>query len=353
MLRVHQRFCASVVLGSAMLCGFGLPAMAGSYHVDGTIGEFRNGVYQHLYIDYSKDLGVQAGGQVNYDPFSGVHAQADSIAESYGVHSHTYSQLIIPVVGGSYEVDMTVSGPFGGTVSTSINLNLSGGSLVGSGADPGSLGYANTNLAVWVFVNGTVVGSGFRYDRADTRFGPTTSSNGMLSSWGSANPGIVTPNFNVQSGVPFEVKVQLSTDADTIISSAVGSGGTAEANADYSHTFSFAQSGAVFNLPSGYTANSTDAHIVGNQVAVVPGDFSRDGTVNAADYVAWRKGLGTAYTQDDYTTWRAHFGQTSGGSGAGRSSQVVVPEPSTLALSVLAATYLISGTMTAPDRRRI
>ena len=26
----------------------------------------------------------------------------------------------------------------------------------------------------------------------------------------------------------------------------------------------------------------------------------------------WRKGLGTTYTQNDYDTWRAHFGQTTG-----------------------------------------
>ena len=42
------------------------------------------------------------------------------------------------------------------------------------------------------------------------------------------------------------------------------------------------------------------------------GDFNEDGVVDAADYVVWRKGLGTTYTQKDYDTWRAHFGQTAG-----------------------------------------
>ena len=40
------------------------------------------------------------------------------------------------------------------------------------------------------------------------------------------------------------------------------------------------------------------------------GDYNRDGTVDAADYVVWRSGLGTTYTQADYDVWRANFGQT-------------------------------------------
>ena len=43
---------------------------------------------------------------------------------------------------------------------------------------------------------------------------------------------------------------------------------------------------------------------VSNKVATVPGDFNFDGTVDAADYVVWRNGLGTAYTQNDYGVWR-------------------------------------------------
>ena len=45
--------------------------------------------------------------------------------------------------------------------------------------------------------------------------------------------------------------------------------------------------------------------------AVDAGDFNQDGTVDAADYVVWRKDLGGIYTQNDYNIWRAHFGQTS------------------------------------------
>ena len=70
-----------------------------------------------------------------------------------------------------------------------------------------------------------------------------------------------------------------------------------------------------------------------------PGDYNRDGYVDAADFVFWRDqngkgavpGTGADGTGDgqvdmhDYDVWRAHFAKTSG-SGAG----VAVPEPSTL-----------------------
>jgi pimeloyl-ACP methyl ester carboxylesterase len=73
----------------------------------------------------------------------------------------------------------------------------------------------------------------------------------------------------------------------------------------------------------------------------VPGDFSGDGVVDAADYVVWRKGLGMDYTQNDYDVWRSNFGQTAGSGATLPSAEplsVHVPEPSTalvLAIGVL------------------
>ncbi|TWT36424.1 Endo-1,4-beta-xylanase Z precursor [Posidoniimonas corsicana] len=42
--------------------------------------------------------------------------------------------------------------------------------------------------------------------------------------------------------------------------------------------------------------------------AVLPGDFNRDGVVDAADYTVWRDGLGSLYSQPDYLTWRGNYG---------------------------------------------
>jgi hypothetical protein len=69
----------------------------------------------------------------------------------------------------------------------------------------------------------------------------------------------------------------------------------------------------------------------------IPGDFNADGTVDAADYIVWRKGLDTDYTQADYDQWRANFGQTAGASTsaliAAGGSHPAVPEPSTVILA--------------------
>jgi probable HAF family extracellular repeat protein len=73
----------------------------------------------------------------------------------------------------------------------------------------------------------------------------------------------------------------------------------------------------------------------------LPGDFNHDGTVDAADYVVWRK---TGGPPADYNTWRTHFGRTLAG-GAGSSSHFplppsaldsAVPEPTSLATLLLA-----------------
>jgi hypothetical protein len=84
----------------------------------------------------------------------------------------------------------------------------------------------------------------------------------------------------------------------------------------------------------------------------VPGDFNLDGFVDAADYVVWRKMLGTGgatYTQgdadldsdvdgNDLAVWRSQFGfirqPLMAGAGSG-SASTPVPEPASLLLAAL------------------
>jgi hypothetical protein len=82
--------------------------------------------------------------------------------------------------------------------------------------------------------------------------------------------------------------------------------------------------------------------------AALIGDYNQNGTVDAADYILWRKYNNTAITLPndstpgtspaDYAVWRAHFGQTVG-SGAGASANAAVPEPAPVVL-------LIAGLLT-------
>ena len=92
-------------------------------------------------------------------------------------------------------------------------------------------------------------------------------------------------------------------------------------------------------------ADGTDGVAIWTPPAGVPGDYNNNGTVDAADYVLWRKGGPLANEVDtpgtlnaaDYTAWRTRFGNSGSGSGAGTSAHAAVPEPSTLVLMILAA----------------
>jgi hypothetical protein len=73
----------------------------------------------------------------------------------------------------------------------------------------------------------------------------------------------------------------------------------------------------------------------------VPGDYNGNGVVDAADYIVWRKHLGTMFQlpnevmntspgnvdQDDYTAWRERFGNTSGAGALVNINTSAVPEP--------------------------
>jgi hypothetical protein len=79
----------------------------------------------------------------------------------------------------------------------------------------------------------------------------------------------------------------------------------------------------------------------------VNGDFNLDGTVDASDYIVWRKGFGTIYSQNDYNVWRSNFGSSLGpGSGSAIPSadplSAAVPEPPSCALVVLGAGILLA-----------
>jgi hypothetical protein len=81
-----------------------------------------------------------------------------------------------------------------------------------------------------------------------------------------------------------------------------------------------------------------------------PGDYNHDLTVDAADYVVWRKQLGsmgTGLTADgngdsvvnqlDYDVWKVNFGAMSPGAAATAAPLGAVPEPSVLQLVIVGA----------------
>jgi hypothetical protein len=83
------------------------------------------------------------------------------------------------------------------------------------------------------------------------------------------------------------------------------------------------------------------------------GDFNNDGAVDAGDYVVWRKGLGTTYTQAAFNVWRGNFGATFGSGSALTLAEPLspaVPEPSTLALVAVGVFGLVTSRRTRTRR---
>jgi hypothetical protein len=81
-----------------------------------------------------------------------------------------------------------------------------------------------------------------------------------------------------------------------------------------------------------------------------PGDYNGNGTVDAGDYITWRKGLGTTYDQNHYIVWRAHFGQMTG-SGTGTCADVAVPEPASGLWMVFVVLSVVHSRLHAPCRK--
>jgi hypothetical protein len=77
------------------------------------------------------------------------------------------------------------------------------------------------------------------------------------------------------------------------------------------------------------------------------GDYNDNGKVDAADYVVWRKGLGSIYAQSDYDVWRAHFGQTDGSAASQLSA---VPEPITLMMLIVGLLPMVVNRAAVPER---
>jgi hypothetical protein len=96
---------------------------------------------------------------------------------------------------------------------------------------------------------------------------------------------------------------------------------------------------ATTSLPA--LATGLDWNVVYSNFAVLlqviaaglPGDYNQNGTVDAADYVVWRK---TDGSQAGYDVWRTNFGRTAG---SGSSLAAAVPEPQSLLLLLVAVPF--------------
>ncbi len=112
-------------------------------------------------------------------------------------------------------------------------------------------------------------------------------------------------------------------------------------------------------LTGGLTWNTSQLYtsgVLSVLSAGIPGDYNNNGTVDAGDYVLYRKYAGTTHVLPNdptggtvgsaqYNTWRSHFGQPPG-SGAGVSS-AAVPEPSAAGIAAFVCLVALATRGTA------
>jgi autotransporter-associated beta strand protein len=230
-------------------------------------------------------------------------------------------------------------------------------------------GTTNVNAGT-LLINGTQTGAGLATVAAGATLGGTGTLGGALTNNGTVSPGAsvgtLDVNGNVTMGANSHLAIELSgATADKLAITgnldlgALGNfldvSGVGTGLSWIIATYTGTLTGAFETITSGYSVDygtGTNSQVTLNSVGSpgVPGDYNGNGIVDGADYVVWRNGgplqnevatIGSI-TPEDYTAWRARFGNTSGsGSSAGNLS--AVPEPSCIVLIGLAMAVALGG----------
>ena len=137
-----------------------------------------------------------------------------------------------------------------------------------------------------------------------------------------------------QGGNVFEYE---ETDFDLVNDSETSSRGARGGEWDFSDFAMLATQRS--NGPPNLGGNSTGFRVAAIAQPPTPGDYNKNGVVDAADYVVWRKTFGKTgpglaadgnfnfeIDPGDYTVFRNHFGEVFS-SGSGTATNVAVPEP--------------------------
>jgi fibronectin-binding autotransporter adhesin len=284
---------------------------------------------------------------------------------------------------GDAEVDGVLSGVLasaggglvklgGGTLALTAENTYGGGTTVDEGrllVNNGNTAQSGTGTGAVTVNAGTLGGTG-------SIGGPVTIHSGAHLAPGESIESLDVASLTLSSGsiLDFELDTVLGVDTSDLVNVTLADGLTinlatlnltdAGAMTDGTYTlFDYAGTlgGSVANITFGTTPGGFDFQLVDNvantsidlvvtaaQPQDVAGDYNDNGVVDAADYVLWRKRLGTdtqldnevpgvtegSVTPDDYDAWRNRFGNTAGGGAGALAGQV--PEPATIALLAFA-----------------
>jgi hypothetical protein len=262
-----------------------------------------------------------------------------------GVVGHNFTAgwgSTVNVIGGEVGANFEASGALvrieGGTVAHGMGA-LPGSKLFISGGSVGAGLYAFTGSNVMitggsigdtfqafsgsnVIISGGAIGDGFNAEPGSnvTITGGTLGDDIQAEVNSTVN--IVGTQFTL-NGVDFTASLAMSTPWEVTQRDVTLAGVLADGT-----PFSFELDSVPKVDQGSIQVFEPDALLTVTRV--LPGDFNADAAVDAADYVVWRRGLGTIYSQAHYDVWRANFGLAAGGGAA--AALAAVPEPATLVL---------------------
>ena len=275
-----------------------------------------------------------------------------------------------------------------GAATTTFSGLLSGSSLLTLNKTAGSLNLTNSNLNTGgILVNGGTLSvnntdlsqsgtgtSGSVTVATGTGIAGTLAGTGSIAgavtinSGGTLAPGNSIGTLTAKGGLTLNTGSILNIELDTVLGVDVSdkvdvtsfngltiNGGTVNLTnlggmtsgsypiLAYSGTLLGSMSNLAFGTqPAGFTYQFVDTGSSINVQVIapgVPGDYNGDGSVNAADYVIWRKDPASHGGPGGYDIWRQNFNNPPGsGSGSDTLGGGAVPEPSTLVLLLLSMT---------------
>ena len=257
----------------------------------------------------SESMLVRVHDGVTLTTFSGMNIEGGGIVDLQ--HGMLDAQFIEIIGGGKLNgagIIKTGSGPIPGQVENrngTVGVGDVGGAGIGTLEIAGRFANAVDGMVAF-HVGGLTAGT--QYDQLIVDGGVALDGTLLVT---LANYGTFTPGVG---------------DAFTLITATDGISGMFE----------------TLLLPSGYQwAIEYGVNNVQLSVAALglAGDFNGDGSVDAADYIVWRKTGGTA---EEYQTWRSNFGNTA--SAPSNASAAGVPEPGTgLMLLIATAASFVSS----------
>jgi hypothetical protein len=273
-----------------------------------------------------------------------------------GVMNNTLSPLVLG--GGSRTFIGSAAAPGGAINLGSQTLELNGGLLVNNGTVSGTTNVNFGAVAKGAGAYGVVnVNQGGVYAPGNSP-GISTAASVLFDNAPTivAGPTLMIELAGVAPGTGYDqlhVTGNLSLGGTLAVSLINGFTPVAGSSFDILDWGALSGTFASLDLPtlaadlSWNTSQLYTTGVLSVLAAGLAGDYNQNGTVDAADYVVWRNGLGTTYTQNDYNIWRANFGATAGGSGANAgpvsSANATIPEPATWVMMLGAFCLLAWG----------